>query len=116
MGLADRGAMQRQALPDRGRNLDRAFFGLGGLQRHHAVAARDCDEGALAAFARDLGQNRPRLPYQSHVVNVTAAEMEALDPEAIVLGALVLFDIAARLERGEQAEDVILMQLEPLGE
>src|ERR1700689_4071959 len=41
--------------------------------------------------------------------------MQALDPEAIVLGRFVLLDIAARLERRGQAEDVVLMQLEPLG-
>ena len=64
---------------------------------------------------RDVGQDRARLPHQSHVIDIAAPEMQALDPEAIVLGRLVLLDIAARFERGEQAKDVVLMQLETLG-
>src|SRR4029077_17657232 len=34
----------------------------------------------------------------------------------VVLGAPVLLDVAARLESGEQSEDVVLVQLEPLGQ
>jgi hypothetical protein len=48
-------------------------------------------------------------------MDITVAQMQALDPETVVLGRFVLFDIAARLERGEQPKDVILMQLQPLG-
>ena len=46
---------------------------------------------------------------------VSASEMEAFDPEPVVLGRFVLFDIAARFECGEQAKDVVLVQLEPFG-
>ena len=115
MDLADRRAMQRQRLADRRRDSHRAIVGLGRLQRHHAVAPHDRDEGALAAFVRDVGQNRARLPHQSHVVDIAASQVQALDSQAIVLGRPVLFDIAARLERGEQTKDVVLVQLEALG-
>jgi hypothetical protein len=48
------------------------------------------------------------------MMDVSATEMEAFDAEPIIFGGLVLFDIAARLERREQPKDVVLMQLEPL--
>ena len=49
------------------------------------------------------------------MMNVTASEVQALDAEAIIFGSFVLFDVTARFERREQSEDVVLMQLEPLG-
>jgi hypothetical protein len=49
------------------------------------------------------------------MMDVSASEMEALDPEPVVLGRFVLFDIAARFERGEQTKDVVLVQLETFG-
>jgi hypothetical protein len=41
--------------------------------------------------------------------------VEALDAEAIILGGFVLLDVTARFERREQAKDVVLMKLKPLG-
>jgi hypothetical protein len=55
------------------------------------------------------------LPHEAHMMDVSASEMEALDPEPVILGGFVLFDIAARFERGEQTKDVVLVQLEPFG-
>ena len=49
------------------------------------------------------------------MMDVTATEVEAFDAEPIIFGSFVLFDVTARLERREQPEDVVLMQLEPLG-
>src|SRR5208282_2520874 len=53
---------------------------------------------------------------EAHMMDVTASEVEALDAEAIILGDFVLFDVTARFERGEEPKDVVLVQLEPLGE
>ena len=55
------------------------------------------------------------MPHQSHVVNIAASQVQTLDSQAIVFGRPVLFDIAARLEGGEQTEDVVLMQLQAFG-
>jgi hypothetical protein len=55
------------------------------------------------------------LPDEAHMMDVTASEVEAFDAEAIILSGFVLLDVTARLERREQSEDVVLMQLEPLG-
>jgi hypothetical protein len=41
--------------------------------------------------------------------------VQALDAEAIIFGSFVLLNVTARFERREQSEDVVLMQLEPLG-
>jgi hypothetical protein len=49
------------------------------------------------------------------MMDVSTTEMEAFDSKPVILGCFVLFDIAARFERGEQAKDVVLVQLEPLG-
>jgi hypothetical protein len=49
-------------------------------------------------------------------MDISASEMETLDPQTIILTGFVLFDITARFERGEQAEDVVLVELEPFGE
>jgi len=49
------------------------------------------------------------------MMDVSASEMQALDPEPVILGRFVLFDIAARFESREQTKDVVLVQLEPLG-
>ena len=49
------------------------------------------------------------------MINIAASQVQALDSQAIVLGRPVLFDIAARLQRGEQTKDVVLMQLQALG-
>jgi hypothetical protein len=48
-------------------------------------------------------------------MDVSASEMQAFDPEPVVLGRFVLFDVAARFERCEQTKDVVLVQLEPFG-
>ena len=48
-------------------------------------------------------------------MDVSATEMQALDPEPVILSSFVLFDITARFERGEQTKDVVLVQLEPFG-
>ena len=47
-------------------------------------------------------------------LDVRLSELQAADAEPVVLGRLVLLDVAARLERREQAEDVVLVQLEAL--
>ena len=49
------------------------------------------------------------------MMDVSASEMQALDAEPVIFGRFVLFDIAARFERGEQTKDVVLVQLEPFG-
>jgi len=115
MRLAGCGTMKRQGNSDRRRDTHGAIFGLGRFQRHDAVAPDDRDVSALAAFAGDIGQDGARLPHQTHMMDVTASEMQTLDAEAIILGGFVLFDIAARFERREDSKDVVLMQLEPLG-
>src|SRR5208283_4979972 len=73
------------------------------------------DEGALAAFAGDVGENRTGLPHQPHVMDITPAEMEAFYAEPVIFGGAILFDIAARLQGGEQPENIVLVQLEALG-
>jgi hypothetical protein len=55
------------------------------------------------------------LPHEPHMMNVTASEVQALDAEAIIFGSFVLLNETARFERREQSEDVVLMQLKPLG-
>src|SRR5713226_9425466 len=107
--------MKRQHDSNRRRDSDGAVLGFRGFQRHDSVAPDDRYISALATFARKIGEDRARLPYQPHMMDVSASEMEAFDPEPVVLGRFVLFDIAARFERGEQAEDVIFVQLEPFG-
>ena len=115
MRLAGRGTMQRERDSDWRRDAHGAIFGLRRFERDDAVAADDRDVGALAAFFRNVGENRARLPHEAHMMDVTTAEVEALDAEAIIFGGFVLLDVAARFERREQAEDVVLMQLEALG-
>ena len=66
-------------------------------------------------FVGDFGKDRTRLAHQSHVMDIAAAEMEAFDAEAIIFAGAILFDIAARFEGGEDAEDVVLVQLEAFG-
>src|SRR5260370_17590965 len=115
MRLAGRGTMKRERDSDGGRDAHGAIFGLGGFERDYAVAPDDRDICALAAFFCDVGEDRARLPHEAHMMDVTATEVEAFDAEAIIFGGFVLFDVTACLERREQPEDVVLMQLEPLG-
>jgi hypothetical protein len=56
------------------------------------------------------------LPHEAHMMDVTATEVQAFDAEAIIFGGFILFDITARFERRQKPKDVVLMQLEPLGE
>src|SRR4030095_16837428 len=58
----------------------------------------------------------PPWPQQPHVLHVALAELETAHPQSVVLGGAVLLDIAARLEGGEQPKDVVLVELEPLGQ
>jgi hypothetical protein len=44
------------------------------------------------------------------------AESQAAYAEPIVFRQAILFDVAARLERREQSEDVVLVKLETLAE
>ena len=115
MRLAGRGTMQRQRDSDGRRDAHGAIFGLGRFERDDAVAPDDRDVGAFAAFFCHIGEDRARLPHEAHMMDVTATEVQALDAEAIILGGFVLFDVTARFEGREQSEDVVLMQLEPLG-
>src|SRR5207245_6122865 len=56
-----------------------------------------------------------RLVEEAHVLHVALAELQAADAEAIVLGRAVLLDVAPGLERRQQTEDVVLVELEALG-
>jgi len=42
--------------------------------------------------------------------------LEGLDAQSVIAGVFVLLDVSSGLESGEQPEDVVLVQLEPLGE
>jgi len=44
------------------------------------------------------------------------AQLETLDPEAVVVVGAVLLDVVARLERSEDAEDVVFMEFQLLAE
>src|SRR5512141_988273 len=44
------------------------------------------------------------------------AQLEALDPETVIVVGTVLLDVVSRLERGEDAEDVVFMQFQLLAE
>ena len=50
------------------------------------------------------------------MIDVGATQLQAPNAQPIVLRRLVLLDVAARLERGEQTEHVVLVQLETLRE
>ena len=50
------------------------------------------------------------------MLHVALTQLETADAEAIVLRRPVLLDVAARLEGGEEAEDVVLVELQALGE
>ena len=50
------------------------------------------------------------------LLHVGLSELQAADAEPVVLGRLVLLDVAARLERREQTKDVVLVQLQALRE
>src|SRR5262249_13787238 len=58
----------------------------------------------------------PRLAQQAHATDVRLPELERPDAEPVVLGRLVLLDVAARLERREQPKNVVLVKLQPLAE
>src|SRR5579864_1234955 len=116
MGLTYRGAMQRQCHPDGRGNPDGAILWLRGFERDDPVATDDRDERALAALLGNIGEYRAGLPHQAHVMDIAAAHEETFDAEPIVFVRLVLFDVAARFEGRKQAEDVVLMELEALGE
>ena len=49
------------------------------------------------------------------MLDITPSEMQAFDPEAIILARPILLDIAARFQGGEQSKNIVLMQLEALG-
>src|SRR5262249_33583760 len=86
------------------------------LDGHHAVATEHRHVSGLARLANQLDHDRPRLTEEPHVSHVALAELEAADPEAVVLRGAVLLDVAARFQGGEQAEDVVLVQLQALRE
>src|SRR5438876_1180226 len=115
MRLADGRTMQREHLADGRSDADSAVLRFRRLEQHDPFAACDGDEGALAAFVGDFGKDRTRLAYQPHVMDIAAAEMQAFDAEAIIFAGAILLDIAARFEGGEDAEDVVLVQLEAFG-
>src|SRR5262249_49285289 len=52
----------------------------------------------------------------AHLVHEGLAELETFQSQPIVFRRGVLFDVAARLERREQAEDVVLVELQPLAQ
>ena len=113
--LARRRAVQRQGLADLRDDAHRAI-GLDDLDGNHAVTPQHRDVGGLPRLPDQLVHDGQRLAEQAHVLHVALTELEAAHAKPVVLGAPVLLDVAARLEGGEQAEDVVLVQLEPLGQ
>src|SRR5579862_9181841 len=116
MSFAGCGTMKRECDSYRRRDTHRSILGLGRLERYDAVTPDDRDVGALAAFFGNVGKNGARLPDEAHMMDVTTAEVQALDAEAVIFGGFVLLDVTARFERREQTKDVVLMELEPFGE
>src|SRR5262249_17805507 len=115
IGLARRAGVERQRLPQLGDDAH-GPIGFDDLDRHDAGASEHRDIGSLPHLAHELPHDRTRLAQESHVLDVALSQLETADPQAVVLGRAVLLDVATRLERGEEAEDVVLVELQPLRE
>src|SRR5262245_4839537 len=113
--LARSGAVQGQGLAHLRDDAHRPI-GFDHLDGHDAVAPQDRNVGGLARLAHQLDHDRPGLTQEPHVLDVALAELQAADAQAVVLGAPVLLDVATRFEGSEQPEDVVLVQLEALGQ
>jgi len=109
------GRVERQRLAERGNDPHRAI-GLDDLDRDDEPAPEDGQIRRLTDLPRELGHDGPRLPQEAHVLHVGLAELQAADAEAVVLGRAVLLDVAARLERREEAKDVVLVELQAFRE
>src|SRR5262249_52981080 len=106
--------MERQRQSNRRSYPHCAVCGFDRFQGNHTIASRNGNVRALPAFPCQIRQNRPRLPDESHVMDVASSEQQAFDAKAIVLGRLVLFYVSASFQRRQQTEDVVLVELEPL--
>src|SRR5881396_556664 len=113
VSLAGCGRVERQRLAEL-RDDAHGTVGLDHLDRDHRRAPQDGEIRRLAHLTHQLRHDRACLAEEPHVLHVALPELEATDAEAVVLGGPVLLDVAARLERGEQAEDVVLVEPEPL--
>ena len=115
IGLARRRRVERQRLPELRDDAD-GPIGLHHLDRDDPGAAEHRDVGRLPHLPHELTHDGARLAQEPHVLHVALTQLETADAEAIVLRCPVLLDVAARLERREQAEDVVLVELQALGE
>src|SRR5438876_10592978 len=78
--LAGRGAVEGQRLAER-RDDAYGAVGLDDLDRHDGLATQHRDVGRLAHLADEVGDDRPRLVEEAHVLHVALAELQAADAE-----------------------------------
>ena len=115
LDLARRGAMQRQRLAHPRRHAHRPLR-LHRVERHHRRLAENRDERRLSGSLGERLDDRMCLTEQPHLRDVRLPKLQATNSQTVVLGGLVLLDVPPRLQRGEQPEDVILVQFQPLAQ
>ena len=113
--LSERGAVRRKHATHPGSRQHEAF-GASPLHVHDLQVAQQADVRRLAAGLDELVEDLPAPLQQVPAAPEGLAELEAAhaEPVAVALGALL--DVAELLERGEQPEDVVLVQVEALRE
>src|SRR5262249_45306001 len=107
-------AMARQPLAGAQRG-HHQVLGLRAVQVYDLVPVQHPEVGGLTSLACQSLEYRPGEPGQRTRTRKGVSEMEAAAPQPIAL-VLVLLDVALLLERREQAEDVVLVQIETLGQ
>src|SRR5690606_28298324 len=78
--------------------------------------AQHTEVSGLARLARELLERRPAPPGEPVRSRVVAREPQARGAQPVALALLALLDPALVLERGEQSEDVVLVEVEPPGQ
>jgi len=112
--LADRRAVGRKHGADAGHRADGPVR-LNTVHIDDLVRPQDGHDSGLSGRRHEALEDRPGLTPAFALLDEDRTELQGPGSKAVILRPAVLLDVAPVLQRGEQPENIVLVQSEPFG-